>query len=898
MSRKQTREKQSRSLVDDPSRWKKKEIDLDLLDGSEDFSGFLGIEEMSDIEAGERLIKELQITSKNGMVLREPKSLGILPKGLGSVVPTPNDAPPSFLSDLLANPNNASPNASSALGVARRRSEPKEKNPSVKEISVNKNLESRLMQDGLQILLNEIQDPDSPEAPGDDQHESSEEDNNYNSSNESSESKHAMENAELGVPAQGNSESDSMQKMKRDSKTKERPNSEEVTRSCAEKETKKVLTGWRPSSGWGTPSGDEWRKLGINTRIADAVGSALGFVSPTEIQSLCIPKALEGKDIIAAAETGSGKTLAFGLPLLHRVVMQGNSSADDKSYLHALVLTPTRELAMQVCDHIQKVAKLLPFCPRIHPIVGGISVQKQARFLRKKPGIIVGTPGRTWDLMQLTERDKERRKSMNIELNSGVLSHLRDLRSLSGLVIDEADRMLQLGQFREMIQILQVIFPSLSLNDRGPFKVKRMRKTSKTSKSSSRFVPLTPGERSLFNSPTKRVQIGIYSATLTLPETMRKRTENHRQGHTGTTTLEIIMDVLPLQKPFVADVTAKDHLLPERIKEFQLKCNDEYERDAYLYAFLRGGSSQVISEGVNRGRTIIFANTISSAKRLNGILTLLMPEKIFVLHASQQQRQRLKSLDRFRNTLDGILIATDVASRGLDIPAVKQVVHYQLPASSEMYIHRSGRTARMQSDGTVISVSMRGDAVHLGKIRTMRTEGSASNGTTYTLPPSLKFNPNVQMGAMKLWKLAVKLDEINRIKRKTAATKQESLEESQGNLDPERTLEGILKSIEESGRNELNPEEEAAFESVKSVLQKGSKPNSPKSRVSQKKIEDELSITKQLSSLMRMKLEEVGSQMKRKPKLNTLAQRSLHVRAKRARVKKRKLLQGHRGRKK
>eukprot|EP00232_Nephroselmis_pyriformis_P027219 CAMPEP_0182852292 /NCGR_PEP_ID=MMETSP0034_2-20130328/86_1 /TAXON_ID=156128 /ORGANISM="Nephroselmis pyriformis, Strain CCMP717" /LENGTH=458 /DNA_ID=CAMNT_0024982993 /DNA_START=42 /DNA_END=1414 /DNA_ORIENTATION=+ len=179
-----------------------------------------------------------------------------------------------------------------------------------------------------------------------------------------------------------------------------------------------------------------WENCGLHPDV-ERVLAKLNFIEPTPIQRECLPAAIEHKrDIIGAAETGSGKTLAFGLPILQALYLE-RLAGKEVVGLRALVVCPTRELAMQVSNMLAAVGKELEV--RVVPIVGGISQQKQQRLLSKMPPVVVATPGRLWDLL------------------SGGEEHLADLSRLSFFVLDEADRMVERGHFQEVSQLIDML---------------------------------------------------------------------------------------------------------------------------------------------------------------------------------------------------------------------------------------------------------------------------------------------------------------------------------------------------------------------------------------------------------------------------------------------------------
>ncbi|KAI4469365.1 rna helicase [Holotrichia oblita] len=388
---------------------------------------------------------------------------------------------------------------------------------------------------------------------------------------------------------------------------------------------------------------EAWANLPLQQPLLKALAS-LKFQKPTIIQSSTLPAAILGKrDILGAAETGSGKTLAFGLPILHGIleskVKSLSNGNDDKRPLYALILTPTRELAMQVTQHLKKLAKYTDI--KISVVVGGLAVEKQLRLLSKGPEIVVATPGRLWEL---------------IEENNEHLTQINDIKYLA---IDETDRMLEKGHFQELQKILEMV------NDDSNNKGKR--------------------------------QNFVFSATLTLVHELpkyilmkRKMKFNSRITNlTASQKLQKIAEALNIKNPKVVDLS-QGKGMPTTLTECKITCTAQ-EKDYYTYYFIVK----------HPGRTLIFCNSIGCVRRLVTILSLLNCN-VVALHSSLHQRQRLKNLDKFKGNDNCILIATDVAARGLDISNIQHVIHYQTPRTSESYVHRSGRTARASNEGITV----------------------------------------------------------------------------------------------------------------------------------------------------------------------------------------------------
>ncbi|KAL7736384.1 hypothetical protein ACLKA6_014849 [Drosophila palustris] len=435
----------------------------------------------------------------------------------------------------------------------------------------------------------------------------------------------------------------------------------------------------------------KWHGLGVPAPIMRALAEQ-NFEEPTQIQAMTLPAAIHGKkDILGAAETGSGKTLAFGIPILSGIMelkqrndgssirkapkVKGDkqtteappskdnheltpppeeldyvsgasdedSDAEESSLskrrpLYALVLTPTRELAVQVKNHLVAAAKYTDI--RVAAIFGGLSVAKQERVLRQCPEIVVATPGRLWELYAQGNQ------------------HLNKIENVSFLCIDETDRMVEKGHFEELRSLLKVLNAD---EDR-----KKLR------------------------------QNFVFSATLTLvhdlPEHMQKRNLGKRPKFTKQTVdqkIESLIEELGISQPKIVDITSTQQT-SHTLTESRLLCAID-EKDYYLYYFVQR----------HPGRTIVFCNSIDCVKRLATLFGLLDCNPL-PLHANMIQKQRLKNLERFRDSPMGLLIATDVAARGLDIPNVEHVIHYQVPRTSENYVHRSGRTARANKHGITV----------------------------------------------------------------------------------------------------------------------------------------------------------------------------------------------------
>ncbi|XP_062166788.1 DEAD-box ATP-dependent RNA helicase 13 isoform X2 [Alnus glutinosa] len=414
-----------------------------------------------------------------------------------------------------------------------------------------------------------------------------------------------------------------------------------------------------------------WNEMRLHPLLMKSI-YRLEFKEPTPIQKACIPAAAhQGKDVVGAAETGSGKTLAFGLPILQRLLeerekagkMLERKGEEAENYapnglLRALIITPTRELALQVTDHLKAVANGTDI--RVVPIVGGMSTDKQERLLKKRPEIIVGTPGRLW------------------ELASGGEKHLVELHSLSFFVLDEADRMIENGHFRELQSIIDML-PVTNGSIEGH------------SQNTQSCVTVSSFQR-------KKRQTFVFSATIALSADFRKKlkrgTLKPKQSLTdGLNSIETLSERAGIRANVAIIDLTNASIVADKLEESFIECREE-DKDAYLYYILSVHG---------QGRTIVFCTSIAALRHISSLLRIL-GINVWTLHAQMQQRARLKAIDRFRGNEHGILVATDVAARGLDIAGVRTVVHYQLPHSAEVYVHRSGRTARAFADGCTIAL--------------------------------------------------------------------------------------------------------------------------------------------------------------------------------------------------
>ncbi|MDR1391910.1 MAG: DEAD/DEAH box helicase [Clostridiales bacterium] len=340
-------------------------------------------------------------------------------------------------------------------------------------------------------------------------------------------------------------------------------------------------------------------ELGVSNEVARAV-KEMGFEEPTFIQSLCIPKILNGIDVIGQSQTGSGKTAAFGIPAIEKVSKNSN-------LIEVLILCPTRELAIQGCDEIRKFARHKAWV-KVIPIYGGQSIDRQIKLFEYPVSMIIGTPGRVMDLM--------RRNVLHLD-------------KVKVVVLDEADEMLNMG-FKEDI------------------------------------------EKILKDVPNNRQTI-LFSATMSpeiikITKEFQKNPEHVKMVHHHLT--------VPTIEQYYFDV-------PRGVKKVEILCNT---LDTY-----------------NPSRTIIFCNTKKQVEEL----MIDMQNRGFMvlgLHGDMKQNERTRVMSSFKNGKVDILIATDVAARGIDVDSVEIVFNYDIPQDEEYYVHRIGRTGRAGKSGKAFTL--------------------------------------------------------------------------------------------------------------------------------------------------------------------------------------------------
>ena len=340
---------------------------------------------------------------------------------------------------------------------------------------------------------------------------------------------------------------------------------------------------------------DNFLNLGISKEILFNLKS-LNLVKPTPVQQRAIVPGFEGKDILAIANTGTGKTAAFGIPIIQRL--------NENKSLSALILSPTRELSIQIGKHLRELMGN-NISIKSAVLIGGDSMKKQIELIKKKPRIIIGTPGRIYDHIN--------RKTLN-------------LKSINILVLDETDRMLDLGFIQQIQKIINFL-------------------------------------------PSKK-QTLLFSATL--PKNIRNISTKY------------------LFNPVNISVEKKEKIL-QNINHNTLNINQGEKYNKLLQEL-----------DTREGSVIVFMKTKHSSKKI--YLKLLKDgQSVNTIHGNIRQNKRINILNKFRNQKFRVLVATDIAARGLDIPHIEHVINYDLPQRTEDYIHRIGRTARAGKKGSALS---------------------------------------------------------------------------------------------------------------------------------------------------------------------------------------------------
>jgi ATP-dependent RNA helicase RhlE len=340
-----------------------------------------------------------------------------------------------------------------------------------------------------------------------------------------------------------------------------------------------------------------FRELGLSSDFLKIIKER-GFTAPSPIQEQAIPVALKGKDVIGIAQTGTGKTLAFCLPMLQKLRME------DKA---GLVVVPTRELALQVKEEIDRSAQNLGFTTVL--IIGGAHMQRQIHRLKREPDVIICTPGR---------------------MNDHIERRTAKLDRIGYLVLDEADRMLDMGFTKQIDAILKAL-------------------------------------------PPKR-QTMLFSATM--PPAIKKLAQGY------------------MQKPVTIEVT------PEGTSAKNVQQGMYYLKSERRYDLLQ----HLLKK--HKGKPVlVFCRTKYGTKKMAKNLSRdgFPAEE---LHSNRTLHQRLKAMENFKNGKSQVMVATDVAARGIDVKEIALVVNYDLPEQLEDYVHRIGRTGRAGHKGHAVSFAL------------------------------------------------------------------------------------------------------------------------------------------------------------------------------------------------
>ena len=346
-----------------------------------------------------------------------------------------------------------------------------------------------------------------------------------------------------------------------------------------------------------------FQALGLEPRILTALEEA-GYTEPTPIQAATIPKILAGQDVIGIAQTGTGKTAAFVLPMLQLLAAARKPGVGPVRAIRALVIAPTRELAVQIEENVRAYANHLPF--RAATIFGGVGERPQIQALRDRVEIVIACPGRLLDLMQQRHGDWS---------------------SLEFLVLDEADRMLDMGFLPDIRRIVKML-------------------------------------------PQRR-QTMLFSATLS-PEIEKLTHEFQR----SPVTIQIGRRSNPAET-----VTQVAYEVPKHLKL------------SLLVALLKDTALDTV---------LIFSRTKHGADRIARKLEASQITSA-TLHSNKTQNQRLRALKAFKAGEVRVLVATDIAARGIDVDGISHVINYDFPMTNEDYVHRIGRTGRANAVGDALS---------------------------------------------------------------------------------------------------------------------------------------------------------------------------------------------------
>lgn len=528
-----------------------------------------------------------------------------------------------------------------------------------------------------------------------------------------------------------------------------------------------------------------WNSLHLSNETMVAI-SQLKFGSPTRIQAAAIPEILAGHDVVGKAATGSGKTLAFGVPILESFLESQSSTKASKKggkAPTALILSPTRELAHQISKHLTDLYTNGTFnSPMVATITGGLSIQKQQRQL-ETADVVVGTPGRLWEV---------------ISNGHGILKRFKKIKFL---VVDEADRLLSEGHFKELEEILNI----LEREDEEDLEDEE-----------------EDGEKSEDDNGPSQRQTLVFSATFNkgLQQKLTGKAKWHGELLSNKESMEYLLKKLNFreERPKFVDVNPVSQMA-EGLKEGLVECgaiekvrktsnctqnnNANVGQDLYLYALLMFHP---------RTRTLVFTNSVSAVRRLYPFLTNLNLPAL-ALHSHMAQKQRLRNVERFSTQPGSILVATDVAARGLDIKGVELVIHYHLPRTADMYVHRSGRTARGDNSGSSVLICAPEEVVGVRRLVAKVHANNDAPKSTYFMR-SIDLDRRIVTRLKPRATLAKKIADTDVAKAKSNSAENDLLRQAAEDLGVEYDSEELEKPMGRGGRGNGRKKKEREAKSL------------------------------------------------------------------------------------
>jgi ATP-dependent RNA helicase DeaD len=416
------------------------------------------------------------------------------------------------------------------------------------------------------------------------------------------------------------------------------------------------------------PLPEAFAALGVRSSLLRGLAEAK-FEKPSEIQSLLIPKALAGGDLLGQARTGTGKTAAFGIPILQRAT-KGVAT-------QAIILVPTRELAVQVDTEIKRLGQFTPI--RSCPVYGGQKIAAQMKFLRHGPEILVGTPGRVIDLLD--------RRIINFS-------------NVRFVVLDEVDRMLDIG-FRDDIR--NILSRIKGMRDRVP----KDARENKPREENEVVAPNASSGDSASEGSHQARSHGLASVAA------KDSTDTHHQTIFVSATISDEIERLarkymrePVEKLIAPGADEKPTV--EEVEQYYLSV-PPWDK----YRLLK-----MLLEQENPDLAIVFSRTKHGAEKLAKKLHADGIE-CREIHGNLAQNKRERVMKGFRHGKFDVLIATDLASRGIDVADISHIINYDIPEDPEVYVHRVGRTARMGAKGRAFTFVMPDQGDELTKIENL-----------------------------------------------------------------------------------------------------------------------------------------------------------------------------------